>query len=156
MNIHLIAVGTRMPDWVIKGYDEYTRRMPRECSVKLVEIAPGHRGKNANINKAISDEGERMLAAIPKGALVVALDERGKPWSTRQLSQQLDGWMHEGCDIALLVGGPDGLAQPCLELARNKWSLSALTLPHPLVRIVLAEQLYRAWSLLNGHPYHRE
>ncbi|OOZ46117.1 23S rRNA (pseudouridine(1915)-N(3))-methyltransferase RlmH [Solemya velum gill symbiont] len=156
MNIHLIAVGTRMPAWVTQGYEEYSKRMPRECSLKLVEIAPGHRGKNASIEKAIEDEGKRMLAAIPKGANVIALDEKGKSWSTMQLSKQLDGWLQQGGDTALLVGGPDGLSASCRASARTSWSLSALTLPHPLVRVLLAEQLYRALSVLNGHPYHRE
>ncbi len=156
MNIHLIAVGTRMPAWVTQGYEEYSKRMPRECSLKLVEIPPGHRGKNASIEKAIEDEGKRMLAAIPKGANVIALDERGKSWSTLQLSQQLEDWLQQGSDTALLVGGPDGLSASCRTSARASWSLSALTLPHPLVRVLLAEQLYRALSVLHGHPYHRE
>ena len=156
MNIHLITIGSRMPDWVSKGYDEYARRMPRECSLRLIELAPGHRGKNANIDKAITEEGERIKAAIPKGTHLIALDERGKSLSTKQLSEQMKGWLQQGEDITLLVGGPDGLSAECLQLARSRWSLSPLTLPHPLVRIVVAEQLYRAWSILQGHPYHRE
>ena len=96
-----------------------------------------------------------MLAAIPKGCLVIALDVKGKTWSTDELSTQLDNWMAGGQDVALLVGGPEGLATSCLEAARVRWSLSPLTLPHPLVRVVVAEQLYRAWSILRNHPYHR-
>mgnify|MGYP001553568767 CR=1 FL=1 len=156
MIIHLIAVGTRMPAWVTQGYEEYSKRMPRECGLRLIEIAPGHRGKNASIDKAIEEEGKRMLAAIPKGANVIALDEKGKSWSTMQLSRQLEGWLHQGSDTALLVGGPDGLSASCRTSACTSWSLSPLTLPHPLVRVLLAEQLYRALSVLNGHPYHRE
>ncbi len=155
MRIHLIAVGTRMPAWVTQGFEEYARRLPADCALQLVEIAAGKRGKNADIARITRDEGERTLAAIPKGARVVALDVKGRSWSTGQLSQQLDGWRHKGRDIALLVGGPEGLAAECLARAEQCWSLSPLTLPHPLVRIVVAEQLYRAWSILNGHPYHR-
>ncbi len=144
-----------MPGWVSQGYEEYARRLPADCALKLVEIPAGKRGKNADIARITRDEGERTLAAIPKSALVVVLDVKGRPWSTEQLSQQLNGWLHDGRDIALLVGGPEGLALACLARAEQRWSLSALTLPHPLVRIVVAEQLYRAWSIHNGHPYHR-
>ncbi len=156
MRIHLIAVGQKMPDWVKKGYDEYVKRLPVSCSLKLVEIAPGHRGKSADIKRAIEDESQKMLAAIPEGAIVVALDEKGKSWSTLTLAEQMREWMQAGRDVALLVGGPDGLSDACRQRAERIWSLSALTLPHPLVRVVLAEQIYRAWSVTQGHPYHRE
>ena len=155
MDIYLIAVGEKMPRWVQEGYGEYAKRLPAECALKLVEIAPGKRGKNADIARAMRDEGERMLAAIPKGAHVVALEVKGRDWSTEQLAEQLDGWMAGGRDIALLVGGPEGLADGCRARADQQWSLSPLTLPHPLVRVLLAEQLYRAWSILRNHPYHR-
>jgi 23S rRNA (pseudouridine1915-N3)-methyltransferase len=101
------------------------------------------------------DEGERMLKAIPRGCRVLALDVRGKEWSTEQLTGKLDEWMAGGRDIALLVGGPEGLAESCLQRADGRWSLSPLTMPHPLVRVVLADQLYRAWSIMRNHPYHR-
>jgi len=155
MNIHLIAVGEKMPRWVQDGYGEYAKRLPAECALKLVEIAPGKRGKNADIARAMRDEGERMLAAIPKGARVIALEVNGREWATEQLATQLEGWLGGGQDIALLVGGPEGLADDCRQRAHQLWSLSPLTLPHPLVRVLLAEQLYRAWSILRGHPYHR-
>ncbi len=155
MIIHLITVGNKMPRWVQEGYLEYSKRLPPECSLKLVEIAPGHRGKNADIKRTVKDEGERMLKAIPKGCRVMVLDVVGKSWSTEQLSVQLGQWMNEGSDVALLVGGPEGLAEACLERADGRWSLSALTLPHPLVRVIVSEQIYRAWSLLQNHPYHR-
>lgn len=145
-----------MPAWVSEGYTDYARRLPSECALRLVEIAPGKRGKNADLVRIQRDEGERMLAAIPKGAQVVALEVGGRAWDTPQLAHQLDRWLGEGRDVALLVGGPEGLAPVCRERAELCWSLSPLTLPHPLVRVVLAEQLYRAWSLLQGHPYHRE
>jgi 23S rRNA (pseudouridine1915-N3)-methyltransferase len=155
VRIHIIAVGTRMPAWVEQGFKEYSQRLPADCALQLVEIPAGKRGKNADITRITRDEGERMLAAIPKGAQVIALEVKGKAWSTEQLAQELDAWRHEGRDVALLVGGPEGLAPECVARAEGKWSLSNLTLPHHLVRIVVAEQLYRAWSILHNHPYHR-
>ncbi len=155
MNIHLISIGNRMPKWVEAGFTEYAKRMPAECGLKLVEIDPGHRGKGADIARTVRDEGERMLKAIPKGCLVIALEIKGKSWSTEQLADKLAGWMKSGSDLALLVGGPEGLADACRDRADMFWSLSPLTMPHPLVRVVLAEQLYRAWSLMCNHPYHR-
>lgn len=155
MRIHLIAVGNRMPEWVVTGYGEFAGRMPTECRLHLIEIAPGRRAKGADVARAIAEEGERMLAAIPKDSLVIALEVEGKSWSTEALAQQLAAWMQDGRDVALLVGGPDGLAESCRACADVKWSLSPLTLPHMLVRIVAAEQLYRAWTILQGHPYHR-
>ncbi|MES9966765.1 MAG: 23S rRNA (pseudouridine(1915)-N(3))-methyltransferase RlmH [Sedimenticola sp.] len=155
MNIHLISVGNKMPRWVQEGYLEYAKRLPGECSLKLVEIAPGHRGKSADIARTLRDEGERMLKAIPGNCQVIALDVKGKAWNTEQLSDRLGDWMNEGRDLALLIGGPEGLAEACLQRADGRWSLSALTMPHPLVRVVVAEQLYRAWSILRNHPYHR-
>ena len=155
MKIYLIAVGNKMPAWVSTAYREYAKRMPRECSLQLLEINPAHRGKSSSTQRIKQEECKRIQAAIPKGASVIALDEHGKSWGTKQLSTQLAGWLQEGPDIALLVGGADGLSSDCLGRARLKWSLSPLTLPHPMVRVVVAEQLYRAWSLLQGHPYHR-
>ncbi len=156
MKIRLIAVGQKMPDWVKKGYDEYAKRLPHSCSLKLVEIAPGHRSKSSDPKKAIEDESQKVLAAIPQNTRVIALDERGKQWTTLKLADQMRDWMQDGRDVVLLVGGPDGLSQECKQRAEQTWSLSNLTLPHPLVRVFLAEQLYRAWSVTQGHPYHRE
>ena len=155
MRIHLIAVGQRMPAWVEQGYQEYAKRMNVECQLQLVELAPGKRGKGMDVERAMRDEGKRMLQAIPKGALVIALDQRGKDWDTLELSTQMSDWLSLGRDVALLIGGPEGLAEECYALAERKWSLSRLTLPHPMVRILVAEQLYRAWSILKNHPYHR-
>jgi 23S rRNA (pseudouridine1915-N3)-methyltransferase len=155
MRIHLIAVGNRMPAWVDEGYQEYARRLPPECALQLHEVPAGKRGKNADIVRLTRQEGEKMAAAIPKGARVVALEVKGKSWSTEQLSARLESWLGDGCDVALLVGGPEGIEPGLSASADERWSLSPLTLPHPLVRIVVAEQIYRAWSLLKGHPYHR-
>lgn len=144
-----------MPVWVTQGYEEYARRLPPECRLQLIEIAPGARTKGADLARSVRDEGERMQAAIPKDVLVVALEVGGVQWTTEKLSLQLEQWLGGGRDIALLVGGPDGLSEVCRKRADQVWSLSKLTLPHPLVRIVLAEQIYRAWSILKNHPYHR-
>ena len=155
MRIHLLAVGTRMPEWVSAGFEDYARRLPRECELRLVEIGAARRVKGADIERGVIREGERLLAAVPRHAQVVALHLKGSGWSTMELARKLDTWMSQGRDVALLVGGPDGLSEACLNSAKERWSLSPLTLPHPLVRVVVAEQLYRAWSVLKGHPYHR-
>lgn len=155
MRIHLMCVGRRMPGWIEEGYREYAKRLPPECALHLVEIDPVHRAKTTNVRQAREEEGRRILKAIPKGADVIVLDERGRPWSTETLAGHLRDWLADGRDRALVVGGADGLSDECLARARERWSLSALTFPHPLVRVILAEQLYRAWSLTQGHPYHR-
>lgn len=144
-----------MPEWIEKGYTEYARRLPRECALRLLEIPPGQRGSHADVARIVRAEGERLLAAVPAGSRVIALDERGQEWSTMELAGRLSGWLGEGRDVSLLVGGPDGLDAACRARADPLWSLSRLTLPHPLVRVVVAEQIYRAWSLLHNHPYHR-
>ena len=144
-----------MPSWVQQGYDEYAKRLPRECELVLKEIAPGKRGKNSDLVRIVRDEGERMIAAIPAGAHIVTLDIPGKPWTTPDLSEAMRRWLASGQSVALLVGGPEGLADSARVLAHESWSLSKLTFPHPLVRIMIAEQVYRAWSILNHHPYHR-
>ncbi|MBK1732683.1 23S rRNA (pseudouridine(1915)-N(3))-methyltransferase RlmH [Thiococcus pfennigii] len=154
MRIHLLSVGRRMPPWVQAGFEDYVRRLPPECALRLVEIEPGQRGRGS-AERARREEGERLLKAVPKRAAVIALDERGETWSTAQLAGELRGWLAGGRDLALLVGGADGLDGDCLAQAERRWSLSPLTFPHPLVRVILAEQIYRAWSLVNGHPYHR-
>lgn len=155
MKIHLIAVGTRMPAWVETAFADYAARLPRECSLQLTEIAPGQRGKNADIARAKRDEGEKILKAIPRGAYIIALDEHGEALPSTSWSDALKSWMQRGDDVCLLVGGPDGHAPEVLDRAHRKWALSKLTLPHALVRVLVAEQLYRAWSLLSNHPYHR-
>ncbi|WP_297813094.1 23S rRNA (pseudouridine(1915)-N(3))-methyltransferase RlmH [uncultured Methylophaga sp.] len=155
MKINLVAVGNKMPTWVTQAFDEYSRRLPRECQLQLLEIAPARRGKNAQPLQWMKEEAERILAAIPDNHRVIALEVTGKSWSTETLSQNMQDWLSDGRDVSLIVGGPDGLDPQCLQRADLKWSLSALTLPHPLVRIVLAEQIYRGWTILQNHPYHR-
>lgn len=155
MQISLIAVGQKMPVWVNQGYEEYAKRLPPECRLQLIEIPLTKRGKGSDIGRIIDREGEQMLAALKKDSLVVAMEVTGTPFSTPQLAGKLADWMQSGQNIALLVGGPEGLAPACRKRADQKWSLSNLTLPHPLVRIVVAEQLYRAVSILKHHPYHK-
>ena len=155
MRIHLIAVGTRMPQWVQSGFEEYAKRLPRECQLVLREIEPAKRGKTSSVANLKTEEKKRILSALPKDAFIAALDVKGKNISTEQLSEKLSEWMFSGRDVVLLIGGPDGLHEECLQLADWKWSLSALTFPHPIVRVILAEQIYRAWSITQNHPYHR-
>jgi 23S rRNA (pseudouridine1915-N3)-methyltransferase len=155
MKLNLLAVGNKMPGWVNEGYQEYAKRLPRECQLSLQEITPAKRGKSGSAAQWMEEEGERILAAIPNNHHVVSLEVTGKPWRTEQLAEQMEHWLADGRDVSLMVGGPDGLSQKCRQRADQKWSLSALTLPHPIVRIVLAEQLYRAWTVLQNHPYHR-
>ncbi len=155
MHVSLIAVGTRMPAWVEAGVAEYKKRLPADIAFEIREITLPKRGKNAVVARAVQQEGEAMLALIPARARAIALDVKGKSYSTEQFAALLAQWQMHGDPISLLVGGPDGLADACLARAQERWSLSPLTLPHPLVRVLVAEQLYRAWSINNNHPYHR-
>jgi len=155
MRIHLLAAGTRLPSWINTGFNEYAERLPPECRLQLKEIPLSNKRRGGNVTKAIADEGARMLAAIPGRACVIALEVRGRSFNTQELAKQFDRWLKDGRDLALMIGGPDGLAAECVKGAELTWSLSSLTLPHGLVRVVVAEQLYRAWTLLKGHPYHR-
>ena len=153
--MRLVAAGTRMPGWVSDGFDSYVRRLPRELSLELMQIPLGHRLKGGPSDRAVAAEGERMLAAS-RGHRVVCLEVTGQALSTPQLAARLRGWMNAGQPVALLIGGPDGLSPDCRAAASLEWSLSPLTLPHGLVRVVVAEQIYRAWTVIKGHPYHRE
>ncbi|ANB18029.1 23S rRNA (pseudouridine(1915)-N(3))-methyltransferase RlmH [Dokdonella koreensis] len=155
MRTRLISVGERMPAWVAEGFAEYRKRLSRELPLDLVEIPLGSRGKGRDPARAIAEEGQAVLGALAREVHVVALDGRGKPWSSEQLAAQLGAWRMHGRDLAILIGGPDGHAPEVLARAQQTWSLGPLTLPHMLVRLVVAEQLYRACSLLAGHPYHR-
>lgn len=156
MKLSIIAVGHKMPAWISAGCAEYTKRMPRELSVHLVEIKPEPRSGGKTREQLTAAEGGRIEAALPVGARIVLLDERGADLTTVKLSQRLEQWMGEGRDAVFLIGGADGLADSLKQRADDMIRLSSMTLPHALARLLLCEQLYRAVSLLKGHPYHRE
>jgi 23S rRNA (pseudouridine1915-N3)-methyltransferase len=155
VKICIVALGHRMPAWVAAGFDDYARRLPREFELDLVELKPEPRDRGRSVEQILATEAKR-IAAASKSAHVVALDERGERWTTARLAQALRDWRDRGLDIAFVIGSADGLAEAVKRDANVIMSLSALTLPHGLVRVLLAEQLYRATSLLRGHPYHRE
>ncbi|HTR00047.1 MAG TPA: 23S rRNA (pseudouridine(1915)-N(3))-methyltransferase RlmH [Candidatus Acidoferrum sp.] len=155
MKITLISVGSRMPEWVEAGVAEYRKRLPREFEFRVAEIPLSQRSKTTNLVQAIAKEGEASLKAVGPGDYLIALDVKGKVLATEAWAQRLGQLRDEGRNVSLLVGGPDGLAPECLNRADAVWSLSALTFPHPVVRVIVAEQIYRAWSLLHNHPYHR-
>ncbi len=156
MKITLLAVGTKMPRWVDEAYADYAKRLPREISLQLIEIKPEKRGGGVTAEKGIAAEHARLLAAIPPRARLLVLDERGKNWTTRQLADEMNGWMRNGDDLCILIGGADGLHADMKARADILLQLSAMTMPHGMVRVLLAEQIYRAISLIHGHPYHRE
>ncbi len=144
-----------MPSWVLEAYQEYAGRLTRDCRLSLKEIQAAKRSKSSGPGQWREQEGERMLAAIPDNAHVVALDASGRQWSSPELAAALQRWLVSGRPVSLLIGGPDGLSAACRQRADETWSLSRLTFPHPLVRVLIAEQIYRASSLLHHHPYHR-
>lgn len=153
--IELLAAGTRPPEWTKIGYSEYQKRLPRDWQLQLREIPVAHRGKNESVAKLKVEEGKRILALLKPEAHVIALDSRGEGWSTRELAANIESCMSRTSHLQLIVGGPDGLSDECLQRANDCWSLSKLTFPHFLVRVLLAEQLYRAWAVINNHPYHK-
>ena len=156
MRVSILSVGHKMPAWIQEGFQEYARRMPPEIRVELVELKPEERSAGKPAAKAMQAEGERLIGAMPSGSTVLALDEKGRAVSTQGLSVMLADWMRDGTHPAFVIGGADGLDPAVKERADKLISLSALTLPHGLVRVLLAEQLYRAWTILARHPYHRE
>jgi 23S rRNA (pseudouridine1915-N3)-methyltransferase len=156
VKIHLIAVGKKMPEWINAGYTEFSKRMPPELQINLIEITPSTRNKTTPIDKNIKEEGERIQSAIPENSRLIVLDEKGKNFNSMALSKKMEGWLPMGQDISIVIGGADGIDPVIKKQADEKWSLSSFTLPHALVRVVVAEQLYRAWSIMKGHPYHRE
>lgn len=144
-----------MPVWVDQACDDYIRRLPVEIRINTVSLPLIKRGKNADIRRIVRDESRKLLAAVPDNSLPVVLDVAGQPLSTAKLATLLDNWLLQGQNIALIIGGPDGVSDELLAKVQLKISLSALTFPHTLIRVMLVEQLYRAWSILNNHPYHR-
>jgi 23S rRNA (pseudouridine1915-N3)-methyltransferase len=157
MKFHIVAVGHRMPAWINVGFSEYAQRMPRECRIELREIKPATRsgGGEKSVRQWLATEAERIRAALPARCFISVLDERGTPFTTADLARRIERWKHDGRDVAFVIGGADGTARELKQKADLVLSLSSLTLPHGLCRVALAEQLYRAASLLAGHPYHR-
>ena len=156
MKLLIVAVGHKMPAWVNEGYAEYAKRMPREARIELVEIKPEKRAGGKTREQVHEAERQRIVAALPANCELLALDERGQDWSTLELAEALKGWMQGGRDVAFVIGGADGLHPELKRRAGRLWSLTRLTLPHGLVRVVLAEQLYRAVTVIQNHPYHRD
>ena len=155
MQLLVAAVGQRMPGWVNDAWTEYSRRMPPALRLTLREINLEKRGKNADTKRLTATESQSLYEAMPARARVIALDVQGQTWSTEKLASRLEDWMGDGRDVGFMIGGPDGISSDVLQKADTRWSLGPLTLPHPLVRVVLAEQLYRAWTITQNHPYHR-
>ena len=156
MKINLITVGHKMPVWITSGYHEYSKRLPREWQLQLIEVAPCKQKNSLTIDQVKLEEYKRIKAKIPKHSKVIALDEKGKQFNSKKLASKLETIMSNGVDLSLLIGGADGLPAECRKEVDEIWSISDFTLPHHLVRVVIVEQLYRAWSIINNHPYHRE
>jgi len=153
--IHLVSVGHKAPGWAESALEDFRKRFPPELKLNQIQIPLIKRGKNPDIKRIIRDEGTKILAAIPGNSIRISLDVKGKKVTTESLSQMLNGWMEQGQDIAIVIGGPDGLSQAVLDDSSLRLSMSDLTFPHTLVKVMLVEQLYRAWSILKNHPYHR-
>lgn len=156
MKLIIVSVGHKMPGWITTGFEEYAKRMPREAQIVLQEIKPESRTSGKSTVQIMEAEAQRIFAALPQNCRKIALDEHGAQPTTRQLAAQMRDWMQAGQDVAFIIGGADGLHESVKQASQHKLALSALTLPHALVRVLLAEQLYRAHSLLHNHPYHRE
>ncbi len=156
MKLAIVAVGTRMPEWVDAAYHEYAKRMPRGAGLELVEIKPEPRAGGKSVAQLLAAEAARIRQALPKGGRVIALDERGREFDSVRLARELEAWMQAGGAASFLIGGADGLDEGLKRSCDLQLRLSSLTLPHGLARVLLAEQLYRALSIIGGHPYHRE
>ncbi len=156
MKLLILAVGNKMPSWITEGFNEYAKRMPREAKIELIEIKPEPRTSGKTPAQIMEAEAQRIRAALPASARCIALDEHGATPTTKQLTQQMQDWMQQGRDVAFVIGGADGLHESVKQQAQQLMAVSAFTLPHGMVRVLLAEQLYRAHSLLHNHPYHRE
>lgn len=156
MKLYVIAVGNKMPDWITSGFNEYAKRMPREAKIELIELKPESRTSGKTAAQMMEAEAQRILAALPQNTLRIALDEHGAMPTTKQFAQQMQNWLGDGRDVVFIIGGADGLHESVKQAVQQLMALSAFTLPHGMVRVLLAEQLYRAHSLLHNHPYHRE
>ena len=156
MKVQIIAVGRKMPEWVDVACSDYLKRMPRELNIQLTTIPLAQRKSRVSAEQLRRQEGALILKKIPRGSFSIALDEHGKQWSSLEWSEQLERWLPEYAQVNLLIGGPEGLAEQCRQACAQTIALGRMTMPHALVRVVLIEQLYRASTLLNGHPYHRE
>ena len=155
MKINLIAIGNKMPCWVDDASQDFIKRLPPEIKINSILLPLIKRGKNPDIPRIVRDESRKLLAAVPRDSLLVVLDVLGKQVTTMKLASMLESWLQQAQDVSIVIGGPDGVSDELLSKASIKLSLSALTFPHPLVRVILLEQIYRAWSILNNHPYHR-
>jgi 23S rRNA (pseudouridine1915-N3)-methyltransferase len=156
MKLLILAVGNKMPEWITSGFNEYTKRMPREATITLIEVKPEPRTTGKTVPQIMEAEAQRINAALPKDVTRVVLDERGAHLTTKQMAQKMGDWLGGGRDVAFIIGGADGLHESVRAGAQQLLALSAMTMPHGMVRVLLAEQLYRAYSLLHNHPYHRE
>lgn len=155
MKLTLLAVGTKPPRWIAEGFESYRKRLPRHLALQLIEVPGGPTGRNQSAREVRALEAKALQARMPPKTETVALEIQGKPWSTEDLAEHMRQWQMQGTGITFMIGGADGLDTELLRQARHKWSLGPLTLPHALVRVVVAEQLYRAWTIINNHPYHR-
>jgi 23S rRNA (pseudouridine1915-N3)-methyltransferase len=156
MKLLILAVGNKMPEWITGGFNEYVKRMPREATIALIEVKPEPRTTGKTVAQIMEAEAQRIENALPKDVTRVVLDERGAHLTTKQMAQKMSDWLGGGRDVAFIIGGADGLHESVRNSAQQLLALSAMTLPHGMVRVLLAEQLYRAYSLLHNHPYHRE
>lgn len=155
MKINIIATGSKMPGWVQQASDDFIRRLPAEIKINSILLPLIKRSKNPDIRRIVRDESRKMLASVPERSSLIVLDVAGRVVTTEKLASMLDTWQQQGEDISIIIGGPDGVSDELLAAASHKISLSPLTFPHHLVRVILLEQIYRAWSILNNHPYHR-
>jgi len=156
VQIYILAVGERLPSWIEAGVDHYITRMPRECKVQIITNAAVKRSKNRTIKQAQAREQELLIKSTPGNSLRIALDEHGEPWTTSLLAKKIEQWLQFSPVVTFYIGGADGFTKEFLNQADFVWSISSLTMPHMLVRVLLVEQLYRAWTIVQGHPYHRE
>lgn len=155
MQINIMAVGTRLEPWIYQAFESYQARLPRHLNLSLTEVPAARRTGGTDTAAARQIEGERLLKQVRGDDLALALDERGRQWTSAELAAELKGWQDKYPRVAILIGGPDGLSPRCQERANRLWSFSRLTFPHGLVRVLLVEQIYRAWTILQRHPYHR-